>query len=391
MTEIRNQPLLRAFGSFLAFTHLLTAYFWLDSYWGHIGHFTDHYPLCWPHLQGCESWVRMTPNQLFAVMGIYCAVAATSGALFYFSKWTRVAVLFLALASLMKFALFQLDFRLSGNYHYMHFWVLAAYFLVPQKSLTIRFLILGFYFGAGLLKLNREWLTGSAVWENPYFSGSLLQAGCVYVVLLELILIFGLLSRRRWVFWATVAQLFLFHIVSYVIVYYYYPLMQLSLLSLFVMAERLSPGDFRWVRAKELPWSSLALLGGFIAAQTVPFVLGGDRAIDTRGRLVALSMFDALVECQYTSVAKFENPEGGMTERPQPRIYRLEHRLNCDPHVLLTEAKYRCLQYEKNPSFRTLDISLKSKRKSDADFRQVFSFEDFCNHPRKINFWGLIR
>jgi hypothetical protein len=391
MTEIRNQPLLRAFGSFLAFTHLLTAYFWLDLYWGHIGHFTDPFPLCWPHLQGCESWGRMTANQLFVVMGIYSAIAAVAGALFYFVKRTRTAVFLLALASLMKFALFQLDFRLSGNYHYMHFWVLTAYFLVSQKSLTIRFLILGFYFGAGLLKLNREWLTGSAIWENPYFSGDLLQAGCIYVVILELFLIFGLLNRRRWVFWITIAQLFLFHIVSYFIVYYYYPLMQLSLLSLFVMAELRSPGDFKWAQLKELRWPSLALLILFSLAQTVPFILGGDRAIDTRGRLVALSMFDALVQCKSTIMAKFENPNGGLIERTQPRIYRLELRLNCDPHVLLTEAAYRCLQYRENPSFRSLDVALKSKRKSDADFRQVFSFEDLCNQPRRVNFWGLIR
>ena len=391
MTEIRNQPLLRAFGSFLAFTHLLTAYFWLDSYWGHIGHFTDQYPLCWPHLQGCESLGRMTPNQLFVVMGLYSVVAAGSGAMFYFSKWTRVAILLLALASLIKFGLFQLDFRLSGNYHYMHFWVLAAYFFVPQKSLTIRFLIFGFYFGAGFLKLNREWLTGSAIWENPYLSGSLLQAGCIYVVVLELVLIFGLLSRRRWVFWATVAQLFLFHIVSYLIVYYYYPLMQISLLSLFVMAERLSPGDFRWSRLKELRWPSLALLVLYISAQMVPVLLGGDRAIETRGRLVALSMFDALVTCQYFSVARFENSTGDLIAYPQSRIYYLERRLNCDPHVLLTDAKYRCQQLKENPAFRTLEIILKSKRKSDAGFRQVFSFEDFCTKPRRVNFWGLIR
>jgi hypothetical protein len=372
MTEIRSSSVLRVFGVFLAFTHLVTAYFWVDPYWGHVASFTDKFPICWPHLAGCEVIGRMTELQLFTIIGLYALLAAISGALFFRRETSAHAFYVLAIASVVKFALFQLDYRLSGNYHYMHFWTLAAYFLFPQKTMTLRFLIMSFYFGAGFLKVNKEWLSGAAIWDNPYLSGELLRLGCIYVMVLELFLIFGLWSRRRWIFWGTLGQLFLFHAVSYLIVSYYYPLMQMSLLSIYVLAERADPGQFYPSRLKTLPWPSLGLLVLFFVAQSIPFAMGGDRAIDGRGRIPALSMFDARAECEFVMTAKFNSIDGKLIERSLPRHYRLEQRLKCDPHVQLTDARHRCRSLAANPDFRSLDISLRSKRQTDADYRQVF-------------------
>jgi hypothetical protein len=378
MNEIYSHKSLRIYGCFLAFTHLLTAYFWLDMYWGHIPHFTDAFPICWPHLQGCEAWGRLSPRGLFAIISVYSGLAGLAGWLFIYKP--RAGFWLLALVSLMKFGLFQLDYRLAGNYHYMHFWVLAAYFLIPQRALTIRFLLMGFYLGAGILKLNKEWLTGAAIWENPYLSGTVLKAGCWYVAALELVLVFGLLSKRRWIFWATLGQLFLFHAVSYLIVSYYYPLMLMSLLSIFILAkgEELNFADLR------LP--SRLFLALFAFAQILPFLLGGDRAVDGRGRLVALNMFDASTQCEFEAIAHFKNGEVKL-----PRLYQLEERLKCDPHVLLTEAQWRCRRLMAMPGFESLNVSLKSKRKTDPEFRRIFSFENFCREPHHMNFWGWIR
>lgn len=380
MTEIRNQRALRFFGSLLAFTHLLTAYFWLDASWGNIGHFVDAYPMCWPYLPGCGAWGRLTINQLFAICFVYSSIAAAAGVLFLIPRRSVFAFWLLAAATLIKLGMFHLDYRLSGNYHYMHFWVLAAFLLFPAKALTIRFLIVAFYVGAGVLKLNKEWLTGAAIWENPYLNGVWLRVGCVYVVILELILVFGLLSRHRQIFWLTLAQLLVFHAVSFLIVGYYYPLMFVTFLSIFVLTER-------GARFEDLPNLSRGFLALFVVAQAVPFVLGRDRAVDGRGRLFALSMFDANARCEFKATAKFKDRQSVDLLRQ----YNLEPRLNCDPHVLLTDAKYRCRQFASATGFLDLDISLRSKRKTDADYTPVFEFVDFCTKPHHVDVWGIIR
>jgi len=388
MNEIRDQRRLRLFGSLLALTHILTCYFWISSGEKYIYQLTDSLPLCWPFLEGCESWGRLGAVDLYFVLVVYAVLAAASAFLFLLASWTRTAFSLLAAATVIKIFIFLSDYRLAGNYHYMHFWVLAAFLLIPQKGLTIRFLLLSFYLGAGVLKLNYEWISGAAL--SGYFplAGRELMLACGYVVLLELVLVFGLLARRRWIFWLTLAQLALFHALSFLVVGFFYPALMFCFLTLFVLCELQSPGDFHWARIKELRSPARILLGLFFLAQTVPWMIGGDRAVDGRGRLIALNMFDAGTQCELKVMAAYADK----VVRLSPQYSgNLQPRLACDPYVMLADARHRCRQLKNDPGFISLEVTLLSKRKTDPGFTTVFAFSDFCAQPRRMDIFGIIR
>ncbi len=385
MNELRSSRLLRLFGFFLALSHLLTFRFWISGIEGFLGVLTDFYPVCWPFLPACESWPRLSLTAASILLILYALTSCAAAVCFLARRLARFALPLLAAASLLKLFLYLQDYRMMGNYHYMHWWILAAYFFIGQKDITIRFLLLAFYFSAGLLKLNREWLSGSALLQETFLKGPWLEAACAYVVVLELVLIFGLLARRDWIFWATIAQLFVFHVFSYLVVGFYYPAMMFSFLSI-VVAGRLWKVPWHWRSLFELRWPARTFLIVFLALQSVPWIMGGDPALDGRGRLLALNMLDAMSECKSDVEIHFKN----QTFRPEPLYSQLGIRLHCDPVVKLAEARHYCRNFKVNENFESMDVSLFSKRKSDAKLREIFAFKDFCRHPRRPNIFGLI-
>ena len=107
----------------------------------------------------------------------------------------------------------------------------------------------------------------------------LVPVACAYVIVLESVLVFGLFSRRRWLFWGTLAQLLLFHVISYPVVGFFYPALMAALLSIFPLARlvgRESEGPSLAALGRGLePIPTYALLAGFSALQLVPLPVSG--------------------------------------------------------------------------------------------------------------------
>lgn len=356
--------------------------FWLSPGRARWTYIIDNNPVCWPFFSGCEGGYRLSPTLLSLIFVVYVLLAALSGLLFLSERGWRWAYWLLVIVTVIKFALYMTDYRLSGNYHYMQFWVLFGFLCLPEKSKTLRFLILGFYLGAAALKFNAEWLTGAAI--PPFFIRSpWLEWSCIYVVVLESVLVFGLLSRRPLIFWGTLAQLALFHFISSFVVGYFYPLVFACFLTLFLL-ERYSP--FQLSDLIRLPGLSQIFLGLFVLAQIVPFFLGGDRAVDGKGRLFALNMFDARVVCDFKMEAKFSDGR----RIALPRLYSLEDRIYCDPNVLLYEVLNQCRSYRQDPEFIDIDVMAFSRRQTEAKMTELFNYKDYCQSPARVNLFGNI-
>ena len=86
-----------------------------------------------------------------------------------------------------------------------------------------------------------------------------MPASCVYVVVLETTLIFGLYARRNWIFYATLAQLVAFHIFSWPIVGFWYPTLMFCLLSILPLMRLLGDPGLRLQRRR--PVNRLPRLG----------------------------------------------------------------------------------------------------------------------------------
>jgi hypothetical protein len=380
--EIERDRALQLFGLALALANVLTFAFW---------RFTlpvveilapDAIPICWPFFNDCHLVRGLSESALSGLLWGY--LAASLAAVLAFASprfaWLGYWILF-ALLFYRGFFLFQ-DYRLRLNQHYMLYWSMFAFLFVSGKRVAIRYLVVLFYFWAGIIKLNPEWISGAALYGESLLliPDSLISAACIYVVVLELLLIFGLLSRRALLFWATLAQLAMFHLISWSIVGFYYPLLMACILSIFLLERHIRPPP-----QPELPGApSLArgrrvalgvLLGGFFSIQFLPYAYPGDSAITGEGRFFALHMFDAPIECQ--AVALKTTKDGQQALAPL-QAHNLSERVHCDPIVFWSMARHICRSNRANPDFVDIGVLVRTRRVGKTDWQRVIEIDHFC-------------
>lgn len=393
-----QDPVLGRYGAVLAGLQLLTLAWLLQRHaWQAIARGSE--VICWPMLPGCGDLRVLSPWQVAVWLGAISLCALGAGALFL--RKHAAAPLLLLVAEVLLLALLAQDLRLRRNQHYLLAFTTLAYLFVPDTLRALRGLLVLFYFWAGTLKLNEEWLSGAALYGPVPFTGLLLRAGCAWVVVLELVLVWGCLSRRRSIFWVTLLQLALFEVASVPIVGLFYPLLMAGLLTLFWLS-RPAPEALRAAPSAEsrvdrsLPWmaqglAALKKVGAgawalwlfFSLLQAVPRLFPGDTAITGEGRLFALHMFDAKVEC--VSQATLRN--GAQAVQVFDLSQGLAVRIACDPLVARARALALCRRIDSTDGGLRLDLSLRSKRSSAAALREVVAIDDFCRHVPAYRWW----
>src|SRR5262249_57725420 len=154
-----------------------------------------------------------------------------------------------------------------------------------------------FSFWAGPLTLNWEGISGAGLYRPMWpFSGAGVVAACVYVIVLELGVAWGLLAGRAWVFWAAFAQFLVFHALSWQVVGFFYPLLMFAILTIFPLSRLIPPRDppdgllVALVTGRQLR-SVYALAALFSLLQLIPYAFPGDRALTVHGRLSLLHLF----------------------------------------------------------------------------------------------------
>src|SRR5690606_25543425 len=145
------------------------------------------------------------------ILIFYTFLAFTGAILFSIRQKISWAMLVLGLLTFLKFTLFISRYNLMGNYHLVAFFLTFTFFFLPKKRTSLTLCLILIYVLAGSLKLNTVWLSGSAILASPLLSGKWLSLGLAYVVVLELFVVWGLLSNNRWIRLLTLLQLFIFH------------------------------------------------------------------------------------------------------------------------------------------------------------------------------------
>lgn len=369
--EIVEDPALRTYGVALCVCHLLAFVFWEHVSLPRM--LSSGTPVCWPFFDSCAELGRQSNGFWQIVLVAYAGVSVLS-ALCLRGPRVRLGVAGVAVLFVLHLAILFQDFRLRLNQHSMLMWVGLAFLVAPHKRVTLKALIVAFYFFAGILKLDAEWLSGAALgghrpWLVPK---ELLPAACWYVVLLELALIFGLFSRKKWLFLATLLQLGFFHLTSFPIVGFFYPLLMLALLSIFVLDRRF-PAPAVTRRA----WLSAAwLVVPFGLLQLLPLAMPGDSALTGQGRFLALHMFDAKLSCRATLTLH----HAGRPAQAHEIKAKLPGRIACDPLVYFHLARGVCKAQQGKAGFEDLDLKLVSKRQT-GPLVTVVDQERFCSEP----------
>jgi len=388
--EIRQDPALRFYGCALALTHAVTMLFWRQqSVISFLGRGTE--AICWPLIRGCETLRALTVQQLAWGLRGYFAAAILVAALFLIPRRVRLACLGLAGLSVFLLVFALLDFRLRANQHYMVLWISAVFLLLPSKRDAIRVLLVLFYLWASTLKLNAEWISGAALpvadWIIP---ASLASAACVYLIVLEAGMSWGLLARPGWIFWGALAQFYLFHAVSWQQVGFYFPMVMFLLLSAFPLI-RLGPGGkegasvlSRLVRGQLRP-STYAAMVGFSLLQLPPHLIPGDAALTGEGRSYALHMVDAGVRCRGWAVVRRGDGSSFEVDLHGKTVLRIA----CDPIVIAERARNLCEGRSRFASGAVdLDLHLVAGRSGKGALHTIIDLPGFCAREVRYNPFG---
>src|SRR5215831_2092937 len=397
IAEIEGDAALRGYGVAMAFLHVVTYLFWVDQ---RIVAYVNAQaePICWPLVPACEQLRVLSAPGVALLLRAYFAAAIGAGLLFASRRLVPWAYAGLVLVNALKLAIMLLDYRLRMNQHYMGFFAAFAYLFVPGKRDALRVLVTLFYFWAGTLKLNWEWISGAGLYRPMWpFSGAGVILACLYVIVLELGVAWGLLARRAWIFWGAFAQFLVFHAMSWQVVGFFYPLLMFAILTIFPLSRLVPPGDrpegllVALCRGRETR-SVYALAALFSVLQLVPYAFPGDRALTGQGRLYALHMFDARATCQ--GWADLHNGDGTTTRRDLK--LPLDTRIACDPIVYFNRARNLCRQRDAGrATFQDLDLFLSARRSSEGRMKRIIATTSFCAKaerydPFRHNAWILI-
>ncbi|AUN96884.1 hypothetical protein DOM21_17340 [Bacteriovorax stolpii] len=389
INEIENDKALSWFGLFLSLTHVWTYLFWsLDLKVPQIIS-SQATPVCWPFFENCFNYRFLSVEQVDLVLSLYLLLGLAVSFLFVLpTRYTKWAYTGLVTLSVFKFILFAQDYQLRMNQHYMALAVTLAYLFIYSKRKVIPQVIVLFYVWAGTIKLNEEWLSGAGIYrlEKLWLPESLHKISFAYVVVLELVLAFFLLSKKKGIFYFTFIQFLLFHLLSWPIVGFFYPMVMYSLLAIFIL-DRLFAAPA--VSAPLLPiggsWQGATYLTLFCLVQLTPYLFPGDITLTGEGRYFALNMFDAKSVCdgEFTihmkdsSVKKLNiNNDWNESFRKNKLdgTLRLRTRIHCDPLVHFNRAQAFCRRNE----VQNLDLIFFSRRSSDSEFKKLIDVKDFC-------------
>ena len=396
IAEIARDDVLRWYGMAMAFLHVVTYLFWTSQRVAGFLH-AGAEPICWPLVPECEALRVLTPAGVTLLLRAYFAAAVGAGLLFAFRPFVPWAYASLVLVTLVKLGIMLLDYRLRMNQHYMGFFATFAFLAVPGKRDALRVLITLFYVWAGTLKLNWEWMSGAGLYRPMWpFTGAGVVAACAYVIVLELVVSWGLLARRAWIFWAAFVQFLLFHALSWQVVGFFYPLLMFAILTIFPASRLVEPRDppeglLAALGRGRAPRAVYAIAALFSLLQLVPYAFPGDRTLTGEGRLYALHMFDARPTC--VGWAELHHADGTAT-RVDLKL-ALDTRIACDPIVYFNRARALCRRRDAgHVAFQDLDLFLTARRTSDGTMRRVIATTGFCARrerydPFRHNAWIL--
>ena len=392
ISEIAQDKALRIYGAFLGVSYLATYLFFI-IYQNHLYLTQPSEAICWPFFPNCHNFHFFSEPQAQLSIHLLGLLSLAFTLSFIWNK-IKTGYFLLLITWLYELSLITLDFRFRQNQHYMLLWTTLAYLFIPKKREALTFLIISFYWWAGRLKINGEWLSGSIIYKDMWLIPSrYFPIACIYVVVLELIFIWALAVRKSRFFWPVYAQLILFHIISWSQVGFYYPILMAGIISVFPLfyyhpsTER-SVSDL--LRGKlEKSTYALILLFGFL--QMIPLLYPGDSTLVGQGRIFALHMFEARQKCEVIVIEKFKNRIPLKLDLAQKD---LPPRIMCEPILYFNRVQNQCLKLKQNPQFMDLDFYMNIAKATMPSMKPLISTQDFCSqnlryHPILPNSWIL--
>ncbi len=370
--EIKNSESLQIYGAFLGLIHLLTAYSWFSV------SLSDP-AVCWPFFENCQFTSQILKSVWSPLIGLY-GIFSIMCVFFFFKKHIRFAFGLFAILTCFKFLIQVSDFRLMGNYHYMSQIISLLFLFSSHKKNSIKIFLVFFYVSAGLIKFNSDWLSGAAMLAQPWISGKWLEWACAYVIVLELIVSWFLLSPNKYLKQWALFQIVIFHLFSWHIVGYFYPLIMLSLISaFFLFPEPMEP-------IKNISKAQWAVVVVFCMAQAYPLIFEKYSSLNGRGRILSLNMLDAKAVCETRLFIKHKD----YIVEYQPQFSQAGVRIQCDPLLVVRRVDAICKDQALLPTFEDIDIDHQTRFASSLEKTEQMSFKNVCKNRLLVGILGHV-
>jgi hypothetical protein len=378
LDEITQDKGLVFFGFLLAITHVIHFIYYHPGMARLMGKGSDG--VCLPFIPGCTELRFLSAEQVGWVINGYGFFAIVTAVLFFFSSRQRLAVALLLFLQVFKNFIIFHDARLYSAHNYITNFLTVLFVLAPRKRNSIKILFVLVYFWSGIMHLNPQWLDGTLVRNGWIFFPSYLEYQTVYVVILQILFSWFLLSGRTVLFWTAFAQFVLFHLISYTVIQWLYPTIMLVLLLGLVGFRLLGVQNEKPVFIRSKVYSSdIIVLSLFSFLQLIPRLLPTKLQLYGDGRFFySMHQYNAGIECVSESRVIFKS---GRTEQVDllAVLPFLHPRLRCEPVVTEGAAKAICKKFQNDSDFDRLDVKLKSKLQgSSEDFETIIDKAVFC-------------
>lgn len=375
INEIKNSNFLSYTGMGLAFSHFISFFYWKIN-----PHSVDFlqatyenvWPICFPFFKNCADYslYKFLP---FNIIFLICILISIFCIFCFYLRKTKIAYILMLLLVIFKTFIWLSRYNFMGNYHTMHT-ILCLCFLFLGNTKTVYILFLcSMYFCAGLLKLNYEWLSGAALTGKPFLNGTPLSLALAYVIVLEIFLVWGLLSKKFILRTITLLQLIIFHIYSYDIVGSFYPLIMLGILFPLIMNLREELIDSTSIESFAITKTQLSFFSIWLAFNIWPHFSKQDSALDGHNRFLRMNMLDARSQCKVFFIKNNKRKTEFLFIPDDIKSLRV----HCDPVIYESYLKKYC-SYKENNKKLNIDYLHYAKRTVSDRYEKIRFIKDYC-------------
>ena len=257
--------------------------------------------ICWPFFQSCTKLHFLSgfpygyshSTLYMALYGVMCLMVYCM----WKKEWVYAHLMLFGLLLWKLFVIFGLSFTQAGPYDYYHIILTSMLLFVAYKEYFLKLSFVFMYFMSVTVKFTPAWVLGTYFTSMrsgvPIFPGELTIFLTNFVILIQIIDCWFLMSRNWILQRISFAIAVIFHLYSGVLVFYNYPSVALPpVLILFGPLYRYTPTPFG--RKAIAGWVIIILVGLF---QLLGFVVSPDRFLTMEGHRYGMFMFEANHQC----------------------------------------------------------------------------------------------
>jgi hypothetical protein len=373
--EIKDSKILKLLFYCLSFSFFVTFYHWISSNVATVNTFSAGKAICPPYFTSCGDYyfLQALPHgysQSFFYVLLFLVLGY--GVWSAFNNDWKGAYAAILIGFTWKLILgFSLTYGFLGNFDYYDMALAFIFLFVRSKEYFVKIAFVFFYFLASTIKIHESWILGNYlrgfVLGAPFISNDLLIYFTNFVIIMQIIGCWFLLSNNKILQRLAFAYFMLFHIYSGIIVEYRY--IAISIPALFILFYEHTTFKIKSI-SKQTIFGYLFLLF-LLCGEMVAIFIPGDQKKTLEGNYWGLYMFEANHQCISTTEVIYNDNSKSLIEKKESHISNNR----CDPYKYWFILKTKCERNRNIESIKwTFDHSI-----DGHPYERIVDVENACS------------